>query len=101
MIIEDIEDMAMKKSEYYFRQIANAVMLSGIIILIIGAYYTYIKAGIPYQDPPLKLQIQYAANMEIGNILSRSGFLIFICGGAASLVFKLVSKKNQKKLNME
>lgn len=88
-----MNNMKMKKSEYYFRQIINAILLSGIIILFIGAYYCMIKAGIPYQDPTLELQMQYAINMEIGNILVRNGFWIFICGGILRLVFKILAKK--------
>lgn len=56
--------------------------------MFIGAYYSIFKAGIPYQDPPLELQIQYAVNMGIGEILIRDGFRIFICGGIARLVLK-------------
>lgn len=46
------------KRELYLRQTINAIFLAGIIILFIGVYYWIIKAGIPYQDPPLELQIQ-------------------------------------------
>lgn len=85
------------KSESYLRQTINAILLAGIIILFIGAYYCVIKAGIPYQDPPLELQIQYAINMGIGEMLVKDGFLISICGGIARLLFKLVVQKRQKK----
>ena len=37
-------------------QTLNALIIAGIIILLIGLYYLIIKAGIPYQDPPLDLQ---------------------------------------------
>lgn len=85
------------KSESYFCQIINAAILAGIIVLFIGIYYCVIKAGIPYQDPPLELQIQYSINMGIGDILVKNGFLISICGVLARLLFKLVLKKRQKK----
>lgn len=84
------------KGESYFRLTLNSVILAGIIILFTGIYYCVIKAGIPYQDPPLELQMQYTINMEIGNILVKDGFLISICGGLASWLFKLVMKKKQK-----
>jgi hypothetical protein len=84
------------KGESYFRLILNSVILAGIIILFTGIYYCVIKAGIPYQDPPLELQMQYTINMGIGNILVKDGFLISICGGIASWLFKLVMKKKQK-----
>lgn len=85
------------KKESYLRLTLNAVILAGIIILCTGMYYCVIKAGIPYQDPPLELQIQYAINMGIGDILVKEGFLISICGGIARWLFKLVRKKTQKK----
>jgi hypothetical protein len=83
-----------KKS--YFRQTANAAILAGIVILLIGIYYCVIKAGIPYQDPPLELQIQYAINMGIGEILVRDGFLISTCGGITRFLITLISKKKQR-----
>jgi len=92
-----MDNMKVTKSESYLRQTINAILLAGIIILFIGAYYCVIKAGIPYQDPPLELQIQYAINMEVGDILVKNGFLISICGGVARLLFKLIVKK----LNMK
>ncbi len=85
------------KKESYLRLTLNAVILAGIIILCTGMYYCVIKAGIPYQDPPLELQIQYSINMGIGDILVKEGFLISICGGIVSWLFKLVRKKKQKK----
>ncbi len=85
------------KSESYLRLTFNAVILAGIIILFTGMYYCVIKAGIPYQDPPLELQIQYAINMGIGNILVKEGLLISICGGIVRWLFNLVWKKKQKK----
>lgn len=92
-----MDNTKVTKSELFLRQIINAILLAGIIILFIGAYYCVIKAGIPYQDPPLELQIQYAINMGIGNILVKNGFLISICGGIAHLLYKLVLKKRQQK----
>lgn len=77
----------------YIRQTINAVIYAGIIILLIGMYYWIIKAGIPYQDPPLELQIQYAVHMETGNILVKDGFLISVCGGITRLLYGLALKK--------
>lgn len=72
----------------------NSVILAGVILLITGAYYCVIKAGIPYQDPPPELQMQYAVNMRIGEILTGRGFLITVCGGAVRLLVKLIWKKH-------
>ena len=82
-----MDNTKVTKYTSYFRQIINAVILAGIIILCTGMYYCVIKAGIPYQDPPLELQIQYAVNMGIGSTLVKEGVLIFICGGIVRWLF--------------
>lgn len=83
-----MNDTKTTKKELYFSQIINAIILAGMILLITGFYYCVIKAGIPYQDPPLELQIQYAVNMGIGRLLVKNGFLISVCGGIARLLFQ-------------
>lgn len=86
-----------EKIRYHLRWIINSVILAGVIILFIGLYYEIIKAGIPYQDPPLELQIKYAINWGIGEILVGNGFVIALCGGIIRLIFGLLCKKSQKK----
>ena len=71
-------------------KICTAVMLSGCIIFFIGLYYWIIKAGIPYQDPPLELQIQYTVNMTIGEILLKNGFVIAISGIIVRFLLKII-----------
>lgn len=75
-------------------QLINSIIFAGIIILLIGLYYFVIKAGIPYQDPPLELQIKYAVNEGIGEILTGKGFLIAVCGGAVRLILWLIWRKH-------
>lgn len=81
-----------EKTRSILCRLINSVIFSGVIILFIGLYYYMIKAGIPYQDPPLELQIQYAVNMRIGEILTGSGFVIAVCGGVIRLLLKLIMK---------
>ena len=71
-------------------------MLAGTIIFLIGLYYWMIKAGLPYQDAPPKLQIQYAVNMGIGETLLGNGFLIAVCGGVARLFLGWVQRRHRK-----
>ena len=75
-----------EKVRYILCPIINAVIIAGIIILFIGLYYSIIKAGIPYQDPPLDLWIQYEVNMRIGEVLMGSGFKIIICSSIIRFV---------------
>lgn len=53
---------------------------------MIGLYYLVIKAGIPYQDPTVEMQIQYAIHEGIGSILSKTGLILVVCGGIARVV---------------
>lgn len=78
-------------------QVINSVILAGVIIFLVGLYYSIIKAGIPYQDPPLELQINYAINMRIGKILVGKGLLIAVCGGIIRLILGLILKKQRRK----
>lgn len=57
-----------------------------------GAYYCVIKAGIPYQDPPLELQIQYAVNMGIGEQLVKNGFVLIVCSGVVRVILWMSNK---------
>lgn len=77
--------------------IINSVILAGVVIFLIGLYYWVVKAGIPYQDPTLELQIQYEVNMGIGDILVKNGIVIAICGGMIRLVLGVIWKKHQRK----
>ena len=75
-----------KKLIHIFREISNAILLAGLIILVIGWYYLIVKSGIPYQDPSVEMQIQYAINDGIGSVLSRAGFILALCGGIVRVV---------------
>ena len=66
---------------------SSAMLLAGCIVFAVGVYYEMIKAGIPYQDPPPALQIQYAVNMGIGEqdrFFYDSGRSGFSSGGLAA-----------------
>ncbi|MCI9399128.1 MAG: hypothetical protein HFJ07_04805 [Lachnospiraceae bacterium] len=78
-------------------QTLNALIIAGIIILLIGLYYLIIKAGIPYQDPPLDLQLQYAVNTRIGSILTGIGFKMVILGGIFRFTLQFIGKNSQTK----
>ena len=75
------------------KTIFNSIILAGLIILLIGLYYDVIKAGIPYQDPPLELQIKYAVNMGIGDTLLKDGFLITVFGILLRITAWIIAKR--------
>ena len=78
-------------------RLADAVLLAGAIVCLIGLYYWIVKAGIPYQDPPLELQIQYAVNETIGETLLANGFWVLLGGGALRLLLWLTGRKRPQK----
>ncbi len=69
------------------------VLIAGVILFVMGLYYMMIRAGIPYQDPPLELQIQYAVNMGIGEELVKVGLPVAAVGIAAVIIRAAVTKK--------
>ena len=86
----------MNRAVYYFKRIFDSVILAGVIILLIGLCYVVVKAGIPYQDPPLELQIKYAVNMGIGEELTKDGFWIIVFGGVVRVLIGLIWKRKDK-----
>ncbi len=80
-----------------FFSIIYAVMLAGAILLLIGLYYLVIKAGIPYQDPTVEMQIQYAVHSQIGEILIGKGFVICVCAGILRLILGFVWRETKEK----
>lgn len=88
------EKVRKERINHILCQIINSVILAGIIVLFIGLYYWMIEAGIPYQDPTPELQLKYAVNTEIGEILIGKGFAIAVCGGIIRLIYGLISKKS-------
>ncbi len=82
-----------EKTKRILCRILDAVILAGIMMLATGLYYWLVKAGIPYQDPPLELQIQYAVHMAIGDVLVRNGFGFAVCGGIIRVCLGLIWRK--------
>ena len=78
------------------KKMSSSVMLAGIIILMISLYYGMFKAGIPYQDPPLDLQIEYAINSGIGSRLFLVGGVMAVLGLFVFIINKLAEKVMKK-----
>ena len=70
----------MKKTFRALQNLSGSIMTAGLIILLIGAYYTIIKAGIPYQDAPDDILWVYQINMHIGEVLEKDGAIILAAG---------------------
>ena len=76
-----------------FKEIFDALVIAGTIILLIGLYYWIIKAGLPYQDAPTELQIQYAINLGIGETLVKTGICVMALGTVCRIVSGFIGKK--------
>ena len=75
------------------KSLMTSFIIAGLIMLIIGLYYLVIKAGIPYQDPTVEMQIQYSINMGIGDTLTLTGFILSVLGLICRIVTGIISKK--------
>ena len=80
----------------FLKNLFNGFIIAGVIIFLIGVYYWMFKAGLPYQDPPLELQIQYAIDQGIGDTLMSVGFEVGIIGVVARIISGIVSKRKVK-----
>ncbi len=65
-------------------------------MFVIGCYYAILKAGLPYQDPSLELQIEYAINMGIGKNLLKCGSLTLFIGLIFRIILIFIKKKSEK-----
>ena len=75
------------------RMFTGSIIISGILLFLLGTYYAMIKAGLPYQDPPLELQISYAIDSGIGKNLCELGAVVFGFGLISNIALRLIGKK--------
>ena len=84
----------MKKTFRALQNLSGSIMTAGLIILLIGAYYTIIKAGIPYQDAPDDILWVYQINMHIGEVLEKDGAIILTAGFVFLFIVRAVRKNS-------
>ena len=75
------------------KKIFSSLIIAGAVILLIGLYYLIIKAGIPYQDPTTEMQIQYAINSGIGDVLSLTGLCMTVLASIIRIILGIIGKK--------
>ncbi len=83
----------MNKKNQFLKNLSLAFLLAGVIILLIAAYYSIVKAGIPYQDPPPELQIQYAVDAGIGDELFKAGLIVTALGILGRILSRILSNR--------
>ncbi|NLF27365.1 MAG: hypothetical protein GX592_05650 [Clostridiales bacterium] len=69
----------------------HAIILSGVFVLVIGLYFTVIKAGLPYQDPTTEMTINWMAYFAAGEVCIRYGRSILVLGLVGKIVHKLIN----------
>ncbi len=75
------------------KMFTGSIIISGIFLLMMGIYYSMFKAGLPYQDPPLELQVSYAIDSGIGKNLTELGLVVFVFGLISNIMIRIISKK--------
>ena len=83
----------MNKKNQFLKNLSLAFLLAGVIILLIAAYYSIVKAGIPYQDPPPELQIKYAVDAGIGDELFKTGLIVAALGILGRMISRILDKR--------
>ena len=71
------------------RNLAAGALLAGGILALLGLYYSVVKAGIPYQDAPQELYIQWRAWHEMGSLCLKWGAGLL----AAGVLLRVLSRK--------
>ena len=82
----------MKKTIESLKSISRGFIIAGVILLLLGAYYLFIKAGIPYQDPTPELQLRYAVSSRVGDELLTAGLTALIVGIVGRVVTGIIGK---------
>ena len=73
----------MNKAAQVIKNLSQGFLISGILSTLMGAYYLFAKAGLPLQDPPLALKIQYEIDFGVGEKMFMLGLtcLFIVCVG--------------------
>ena len=67
----------------------KALSLLGVVIILIGAYFLFIKAGLPYQDATDELLQRWEAAYRTGTVLCIIGAAVLLL----ALVVYLLKKR--------
>ena len=70
----------MNKAAQVIKNLSQGFLISGILSALMGAYYLFAKAGLPLQDPPLALKIQYEINFGVGEKMIMLGLTCLFIG---------------------
>ncbi len=83
----------MNKAAQVIKNLSQGFLISGILSALMGAYYLFAKAGLPLQDPPLALKIQYEIDFGVGEKMLMLGLTCLFIGCVGYTVAWICSKK--------
>lgn len=69
-------------------------MLLGAFLIAIGAYLCVIKAGLPYQDPTLEMQIKWSAYHTAGIYNLYCGAFVELAALICAICKRIFKRKN-------
>ena len=70
------------------KRIGNCLIIIGILIFIIGLYFMFFKAGIPYPDPTPEMTKKWIHYYNVGKVSMPSGAVLSIIGIAIKTFIK-------------
>lgn len=82
----------MNKATQIIKNLSQGFLISGILSALMGAYYLFAKAGLPLQDPPLALKVQYEINFGVGEKMFMLGLTCLFIGCVGYTVAWICSK---------
>ena len=82
----------MNKAAQVIKNLSQGFLISGILSALMGAYYLFAKAGLPLQDPPLALKIQYEIDFGVGEKMFMLGLTCLFIGCVGYTIAWICSK---------
>lgn len=78
------------------KRLGAAAIVAGFVSIFAGLYYLLIRAGIPYQDPPVEAQIRYAIAYGTGVELLKTGAVVGMAGIVVSAISRIVERRRER-----
>ena len=73
--------------------IFKCITIVGVVILVVGLYYSMFKAGIPYQDPTPEMLQNYNRWLMQGEIMTWAGIGILVLDVICLIVYRLIKHR--------
>lgn len=74
----------------------KALSLLGVVIILIGAYFLFFKAGLPYQDATDELLQRWEAAYRTGTVLCVIGAAVLLLALVVNIVKKRLSRSRSQ-----